>query len=298
MNARMARPASSAGGVSGISMAPDGIASLRLMPGSAVTLHVFEEPDLDGVFRIDRDGNISIPLAGTVHLSGLTLRQAEAVIDAKLVQAQVLKDSHVVVDVSDFSAESVVVRGEVASPGRYPILASRKLIDMLAMAGGETQLAGDAIIIHRAGQPEQVTELVRYARDSDNPGGLETVVNPGDAITVKKAGIVYVLGAVNRPGGYVMQEAGRLNALEAVSLAYGVAPQAASGTMKILRKQPNGMIAEIPFEYGKAKKGALAPLPLQAEDVLFVPSSKIKAAFIDSKSVISSAASASIYLIR
>src|SRR5208337_5018161 len=101
--------------------------------------------------------------------------------------------------------------GEVSSPGRYPVLAPRKLIDVIAMSGGQTQLAGNEIVIHRANQPEQVTEVVHYSRDVNGPTALDVAINPGDTVMVKRAGIVYVLGAVNRPGGFVMQEAGKLN---------------------------------------------------------------------------------------
>jgi len=44
----------------------------------------------------------------------------------------------------------------------------------------------------------------------------DTVIQPGDTVTVKRAGIVYVLGAVTRPGGYIMQEGGELDVTQAV----------------------------------------------------------------------------------
>ena len=101
------------------------------------------------------------------------------------------------------------------------LLTAHNLADVLALAGGVTQFAGKTIEIrHQAGvKPQQ--QLIHYSRNTDDDTLSETSVLPGDTITVRRAGIVYVLGGVNRPGGYVMQEDGDLNVTQAISLAYG-----------------------------------------------------------------------------
>jgi polysaccharide export outer membrane protein len=279
-------------------VAPEGVSTMKLVPGSMVDIHVFEESDLDGTYRLDGHGNISLPLAGSIHLESLTLRQAEVAIGAKLVSEEILKTSHVVVNIDEYGAQNIVVLGEVNSPGRYPALAPRKLVDVLAMAGGRTQIAGNEIVIHRAEEPPQVTELVHYGRDVDSRAVSNVEINPGDTVQVKKAGIVYVLGSVNRPGGYVMQEAGDLNIIQALAMAFGTAPEAANGSIRIIRKQPDGSILELPAQYNKVNKGQVTALPLQAEDIVFVPSNKVKSVLLKGQGVFSAATSATIYTVR
>jgi len=121
------------------SMAPEGIANLKLSPGSMVDVQVFEEPDINGSYRLDAAGDINMPLGGKIPLATLTLTEAETAISAKLIDNEVLKTAHTVVNIDEYNAENVVVLGEVATPGRMPILATRKLKDVIAMAGESTE---------------------------------------------------------------------------------------------------------------------------------------------------------------
>jgi polysaccharide export outer membrane protein len=283
------------GGSTAPSVAPEGLSDFKLQPGSLVDIHVLEETDLDGSYRLDGHGQIYVPLAGTINLQSLTLPEAEKAVRAKLETEEILKSPHVMVNIDEYSAQNVVVMGEVSAPGRYPVLGQRKLMDVLAMAGGQTVLAGDEIIIHRAGQPAQVTEIVHYGRGSNDPAALTVEINPGDSVLVKRAGVVYVLGAVGRPGGYLMQEAGQLNVAQVLSLAMGTLPEAKIGDIRVVRKLPDGSMTEIPVHYKKINNAKAAPLQLQAEDVVYVPTSVVKTAFLRGTQVLASAASATIY---
>ena len=133
--------------------------------------------------------------------------------------------------------------------------------------------------------------------DSDGYGGSflpSKPFTPGETVTVKRAGIVYVLGGVTRPGGYLMQEDGDLNVTQALALAYGTTMPAAVGSMRLIRKKDDGQVEEIPIPYRAIVKGKVAPLQLQAEDVIYVPISKIKAT-LDASLVNSGVAAAVIY---
>jgi polysaccharide export outer membrane protein len=170
-------------------------------------------------------------------------------------------------------------------------------MDVLAMSGGQTQMAGNEIVIHRSNQPAAVTEVIHYGRDVNDPTALSVAINPGDSVLVKRAGVVYVIGSVIRPGGFVMQEAGNLNIAQALALALGTAPEAAIDGIRVIRKLPDGSLSEIPARYNKFRKGEVSPLELQPEDVVYVPSSKVKSAFIQTKAVLNSAASATVYTV-
>ena len=123
------------------------------------------------------------------------------------------------------------------------------------------------------------------------------MIKPGDIIQVRRAGLVYVLGAVNRPGGYLMQEDGKLDVTQAIALAYGTSPQAAMGKIRIIRRDANGALQQIPVHYKDSMTAKASPIMLHAEDVLYVPPSKLKTALIDSQSVLSSTATAAIYTV-
>jgi polysaccharide biosynthesis/export protein len=280
----------------GPSVALQDVSNLKLMPGSMIDLHVFEEPDLDGSYRLDKQGDIALPLAGLVRLESLTLRQAETAIRSKLLTSQILKVANVVVNLDEYSALNVVVMGEVNTPGTYPIVGPRKLNEVLSLAGGETALAGNEIVVQRAGQPLGAGETIHYNRNARDSSPLNAVVNPGDTVVVRKAGIVYVLGAVNRPGGYVMQEAGELNVDQALAMAWGTSIQAKVGDIRVFRKKEDGTMVEISVSYKKINSGKATPLQLHAEDVVYVPISGIKeTVLLGGTQVLNAAAAAAVY---
>jgi polysaccharide export outer membrane protein len=279
---------------SGLAVVPADFAKLKLAPGFLVSLNVLDDPDFAGAFRIDEQGDIALPVLGTMHIAGATVSEARLQIAKRLLEEKILKDPQVELSILEYSATEVTLIGEVASPGKYPLLVSRKLVDVLALAGGTTITAGNEIQI-TPGDPGADPVLVHYSR-STNPRAVENVlVHPGDTVQVKRAGIVYVLGAVMRPGGYVMQEEGTLTVLQAISMANGTAMTASTGTIHLLRHNDDGTELDIALPYKKMTKGKRGDVRLQATDVLYVPTSATKAVLTDSQGILASAASASIY---
>lgn len=285
---------------SALMMVPEDFAKLTLAPGFLVSLNVLDDTDMAGAFRIDQNGDIAVPVLGTMHIAGGTVAQARVQIRNKLLDDQILKDPQVNLAVMEYAAPEVTIVGEVTSPGKYPLLASRPLVDVLALAGGTTLTAGNEIqITHISANAKSIPEstLVHYSRTTDPDAVKQAIVNPGDTVVVKRAGIVYVLGAVTRPGGYVMQEEGTLNVLQAISLANGTAIAAKTGTIYLLRRNADGSEAEIPLPYKKLIRGQSPEVQLQAQDVVYVPTSPIKAAFSNGSSIAAAATSASIYAV-
>ncbi|MGA3127470.1 MAG: polysaccharide biosynthesis/export family protein [Candidatus Korobacteraceae bacterium] len=273
---------------------PEDFSKLKLAPGDLINIAVFGGDDFSGPHRLDIDGTITIPFVGRVQISGRSVAEAQELIAGKLVQSELFTKPQVQVTIVEYTAPMVTILGEVASPGQYPLLAERKFVDVIALAGGLTPTAGNAIEIHR---PEGIGEHVikfKYARGTSSSEVENITVKAGDVVQVGRAGIVYVLGAVNRPGGYLMQEDGKLDAIQAIALAYGAATQAAVGDIRIIRRAPNGEILQIPVPYRKSMKAQAAPIMLRAEDVVYVPPSKLKTALLDSQSIISGLASTAI----
>jgi polysaccharide export outer membrane protein len=277
---------------SGLAVVPADFAQLRLAPGFLLSLNVLDDSDFVGTFRIDEQGNIALPVLGTLHVAGETVSEARIQIGKVLLDNKILKDPQVDLSIIEYSAPEVTILGEVASPGKYPLLAPRKLVDVLALAGGTTIAAGNEVQITPS-DANAAPVLVHYSRAS-NPKAIEdAIVHPGDIVQVKRAGIVYVLGAVTRPGGYVMQEEGTLTVLQAISLADGTTVAASTGTVYLLRKNADGSEVDIALPYKKMTQGKSADMRLRATDVLYVPTSAIK--MVLSQEILASAVTASIY---
>ena len=273
---------------------PEDFSTLKLATGFLLSMDVYDAPELSGQMRIDEQGNITVPMAGPVHVVGLTMTEAAAQIAKRLQDAKILNNPQVNLNIDEYAGQNITVLGEVHNPGRMELLAPHNLADVIALAGGETQMAGNQIEIRHAAGVTPQKEVIHYTHNSEDMTLSDSSVRPGDTINVLRAGIVYVLGGVSRPGGYVMQEGGELNVTQALSLAYGTTMPAAVGSMRLIRKLPDGKVQEMPIAYRDMIKGKVPPPRMQAEDVLYVPISKIKT--ILSQSIFSSAAQAAIYV--
>lgn len=255
---------------------PEDFSTLKLAPGFLLSMEVYDTPEYSLELRIDSGGNVAIPQIGKVHIGDLTLVEASSKIASSLRDGKILNNPDVNLNVEEYAGRQVTVLGEVRMPGRVEMLAPKHLDDVIAMAGGETEFAGKVIEIRHEAGAEPRSDVIRYSRNTDNHILSDTVVRPGDTVTVKRAGLVYVLGGVTRPGGYLMQEDGDLDVTQALALAYGTTMPAAVGSMRLIRKKDDGMVEEMPIPYRDIMKGKIAPMHLQAEDVIYVPISKTK----------------------
>jgi polysaccharide biosynthesis/export protein len=280
----------------GITAVPEDFSKLTLSSGFLLTMTVYDMPEISGELRVDDSGNVDVPMSGELHVAGMTLPQAKVAIQQKLVDAQILKNPKINLDVVQYAGENVTVTGEVGSPGRIQLLVPHSLSDVLGMVGGETQLAGSTIEVRRTVDGVLQTQTVKYARSTGDTDEIRAfMIKPGDTITIPRAGIVYVMGAVNRPGGYVMQEDGTLNVSQALSMALGTAMNAQVDSIRVVRKDSAGKLTEIHIPYSAISKGKAQPLTLQAQDLVYVPVSKIKTVFTQGLGIMSSTASALIY---
>jgi polysaccharide biosynthesis/export protein len=305
--AQLGAPASSAGGSSpakpgagaatgssGLSTVPEDFSKLTLAPGFLVSLNVLDDADFGGTFRVDEQGGITVPILGTMYVAGETVPEARAQIRHKLLEGRFLKDPQVNLGVVEYTPSEITIIGEVATPGKYPLLSPRKLVDALALAGGTTLTAANEVQITSA-SAEHKTVLVQYSRRT-NPQTVESViVQPGDTIQVKRAGIVYVLGAVARPGGFVMQEEGTLSVLQAIALAYGTTLLAANSKIYIMHQNADHSVAYVAVNYKDMTRGKSADVQLRAADVLFVPTSRIKLIYSSTQQLMNEAALVGLY---
>jgi polysaccharide export outer membrane protein len=287
------RPAAGSLG-STLTAVPEDFSKITLAPGYLLQLDVYNTPEMSVTLRVDQKGDISVPLVGAVHVAGETVPVAQDAIAKALIKEQILNSPQVTLNVLQYSSENVTLLGEVQSPGRVQLLAPKSLPDLLALAGGETTAAGNNIEIRRAASGGGQSQHISYAQGSSPDAIRDVMVNPGDTVFVHRAGIVYVLGAVNRPGGYLMINGGAINVAQALALAQGTSVLAATGSMRILRRSA-GTVIEMAVSYPKVTRGETAPVMLEENDIVYVPVSKMKSILTSGSSILSSAASAAIY---
>jgi polysaccharide export outer membrane protein len=274
---------------------PYDFTKMKLETGNVLQMSVFDAPEMTQRLAVDDAGNVDVPLAGPVHVEGDSIREAEQKIANALVARHMMNAPQVSLEVTAFSPRSIVVAGEVQQPGKIQMLAPRPLLEVIASVGGVTTAAGGDIEIHRP-RPDGQEDVqhVPYANGKEPTEAQAAIVNPGDSVFVRRAGVIYVLGAVVRPGGYLMVNGGKLSLAQAIASASGTTPVAAPAATIIVRKSGNGLIQLQP-RLDKVERGLMAPLPLQDGDMVYVPTSKLKSALINSSVVLSSAASAVIY---
>jgi polysaccharide export outer membrane protein len=282
----------------GPTLVPKDLSELRIEPGDLLSVNVYDTPEFTNSYRVDPAGDLTLPLCGKVNLRGLTLQEAARRLEAALKDRQILIQPQVNLDVLQYAGKYVTVMGEVANPGRVSLIAPTMLGEILAQVGGVTPMAGAHIKIRRGADDTAPEVEIPYSRSQSNREAAAILLRPGDSVVVPRAGIVYVLGAVNRPGGYVMQEDGKLNVAEALALSGGTVLQANTGGLRVIRRNPDGTVLDFPISYQAIAKGTQTPLPLQAQDIVYVPMSKFKATLSTTTGIISSAASAAIMSTR
>jgi polysaccharide export outer membrane protein len=114
-----------------------------------------------------------------------------------------------------------------------------------------------------------------------DPGGADTSANhnpellPGDTVQVSRAGLVYVIGDVIRPGGFPVDPAQGLTVVQALSLAWGPAPNAATTKALLIREQKGGRILT-PLNVKRLLRGQEPDQPVHDRDILFIPDSTAK----------------------
>jgi polysaccharide biosynthesis/export protein len=264
-----------------------------LGPGDQVVIRAVNVEEIDNKpVVIDARGNIDLPVAGRIHAAGLSQPQLEDAIEARL--RKYLVDPDVSVSLAEMHSQPISVLGSVQTPGVQQLQGQKTLFEVLSLAGGLRTDAGNRIKITRrlawgrvplpdaaddpTGQFSVASVDVKNVMSATNPAD-NIVIKPNDVVSVPKGDVIYVIGAVKKPGGYVMGENRSLSALQVLSLAEGLQSTAASKRAKIMRAVPGTENrAEIPVDLNKILVGKSADMPLKADDILFIPTSAAKSA--------------------
>ncbi len=263
--------------------------SLLISPGDSLHISVLDMPELDQHARVTDAGEVPLQGVGSVRVAGMTPGEAATAINQRFVSVHYLNHPQTAVVVDQYATQNVTIIGEVRTPGAYAISTPRPILDVIALGGGLDDIADRNILIERHGDQ---TNPVRYNVSNNGEQAIknQVFVNPGDTVVVPKAGIVYVLGDVNRPGGYTMSNnESRVSILEALAIAGGAAKTAKLGHARLISKAGH---SETQISLGDIEKGKAPDFAMAPGDILYVPFSYAKNLVITGSGGITGAASA------
>jgi polysaccharide biosynthesis/export protein len=259
-------------------------------PEDVLTLEVLNVPELKETVRVENDGTIPVKLLGHLKAAGLTTGQLRANLESKWGETY-LEDPKVTVFISEFHAQPISVVGAVEKPGLYQLTGPRNLIEVISMAGGLGTRGGNPpgrfLYVTRKGgfddlqlaegmeqtAPDQIEIDLKQLMQTRDPA-LNIKMKPFDIVNVTKAGIVYVVGAVGKQGGFIMEDREKVTVLQALSTAGGLMQFARGSKARIVRRGDDGSRQEIPVDLGKIIKGTGEDIELAANDILIVPDNK------------------------
>jgi len=277
--------------------------------GDLLRIDVFDVPELSRDVRVVESGYISLPLISVkVRAGGLTAFQLEEKI-AELLQVNgLVSHPQVTVFLKEQRSQPITVIGAVKHPIVYQAIRQTSLLEVLSEAGGIADDAGSVVIVTRATRagneaaglpaergenggtagtsqdvasatPQIITVGLKDLLESGDPKFNIPLVG-GDIVSVPRAGIVYVVGAVERPGGFVLQNDGeQMSALKVLALAGGMKGTSKPDQAVVIRKdRATGRNQEIAVKLNKIMERKAEDVRLLANDILFVPDSAGKRA--------------------
>ena len=269
-----------------------------ISPDDVLDVYILDVPELSRTYRVNQSGQLVFPLLPKpLHAAGLTLEGFSALLASELKSSGTISDPHVSVTVKESRMHSISLTGAVKSPQLFPLMVPTRLRSVLTQAGGVSDDAGSVAKVTRGGAlvanlpaagadgatpsdgPQTVTINLNELMNSDD-SSQNIVIYPGDWIHVPRAGIIYVVGAVGQPGGYVLNTAREhLTVLQLVAIAGDLKPTAKREHSIIIRRSaPGGERQEIALDIKKILAGKSPDVALQGNDILFVPDSAGKKA--------------------
>jgi polysaccharide export outer membrane protein len=216
-------------------------------PQDNLSIIVTDETDLTGKYRVDTDGTISMPYLSRVPLAGLSLAEAQDKLTAML-KAGFIRNPQVRIEVDQFKARSVMVMGEVRTPGKVTLPGtSMSLLEALAMAGSPTQNASNEVLVMHPPKPgdSKAPEPITLNRKDLELGkvGRDITLQDGDIVNIPVAKRFYISGFVKNPGSLVLDPGTTVG--QAIILAGGLSDRGSDRRIRILRIK-DGKTVDIP----------------------------------------------------
>jgi len=259
----------------------------KIGPGDVVSVTIADAPEFGGRFRVTDSGVIQIAgVSSPVQADGLTPIELSQTIRQSLIDAKQLRDPKVTVFVEEYRGRTVTVLGAVAKPAVYPIAKRTTVLDALSAAGGALPGAGNTVTIIRGPASAEATgtsvgsvqiiDMNRLVKGQDLSANAE--VQNGDVISVSAAEVVYVVGAVVKPGGFPMPDpSAGISVIQALAMAQGSTRVAATNRALIIRQSTSDSARhEMVVDISQMLSGKSADMLLAPNDILYIPESGAK----------------------
>jgi len=246
---------------------------IRLSPGDLLTVHLYGAPDYASPVRVSIDGKVRLPLVDELTVEGLTIHQAENLITQKLVAAGMYRDPQVTVQLTESPSQFITVTGELH--GVIPVVEEKRLFDVLSAAGGLTATASHMITISRPGLAEAI--VVDLGNDPAQSAQANVPVFAGDTVIVARVGVVYLLGAFKTQGPFPLKQNSPLTLMQLTAMGGGPGFEGKYDDLQIIRTI--GLDRKVVhIDIKKVFNGTAPDPPLQADDIVFLPTNEMKAA--------------------
>lgn len=277
----------------------------RIGPNDVLDIQIESWPEMTRSFRVTAAGTFLMPYLGRVTAAQKTPEElAQFIADG--LRGDYLRDPKVTVSVKEYNSRSFFIQGSVRAPGVYQIEGRPSLLELITLAGGMADNHGSRAYIIRkiknsakeigehaasstsdagaaAGgeQKQPADQSPRYEMSSTNVNSLlkgrfdqDVFIEAGDIINIPATDMFFVSGEVKAPGSFPLKEGTTLR--QAVSLAQGTVFKSAADKTIIFRENANGEREAIKVELSAVMSGKKPDVPIMANDIIMVPSSRFK----------------------
>ena len=282
----------------------------QLGPGDVVSITVTGLREFNQRARVSNSGRLRIPYVGIMFVVDMTRSDLEAEIATRIKEHELVKEPSVRVEIEQHRARPTYVIGDVAAPGQFMITGEVFLMDLLSRAGGLLPSAADSGTLYRrnSGRPsvqarifdpaalpqegpseapaapvpaprgEEVIDVHFESLGDGSRSDLNVRLRGGEVLYVPRRleESIYVIGDVNIPGSYILPRRGEISAAQAIVYAGGTLATASNGDAFLMRHDADGNRVEIPIDFPEIIAGKKPDIPVQKDDIIFVPNSAMK----------------------
>jgi polysaccharide biosynthesis/export protein len=221
------------------------LAQYQIGSQDLLKITVLDEPDLTQSYRVDTDGYIAFPYIGRVLAAGFTMNDVQDKIRSGLA-AGYIRNPQVRVEIESYKSQSVMVSGEVRSPGKIAVTGAMTVLEALAAAGSPTSAASAELTIAHARKPGSESldaDVTRVNwKDLQLGKGTDVALQDGDILNVPKAQTFYITGQVRNPGSFVLDPG--MTVQQAIALAGGLTERGSDRRIQASRLV-NGKLTDV-----------------------------------------------------